>query len=307
MPTVQSITTTYAGEHAGKYIAASLLGSDTLRTGSVEVMPNIKFKEVISRLDVATGQVDSTCDFTPGGTVTLTERIIEPKELQINLEICKKNYRNTWEAEQMGFSAFDRLAPNFQQFLLARIAAQAANANELNIWQGDTTVSGEYDGFETRLAAEALLPAANEVAGTTLSAANIIAEIGKVLDAVPSAVYMKDDFSIYMGTAAYRFYVRAQAALGAFDAFSERRANKTYEGTQILVCPGMSDNVMVAARKSDLIFGTGLLNDHNLVKLIDMEDIDGSQNVRFIMRFTAGTQIGNPEDVVTYGITNSAN
>jgi hypothetical protein len=38
-----------------------------------------------------------------------------------------------------------------------------------------------------------------------------------------------------------------------------------------------------------------------------MSDLDGSENVRVIMRFTADAKYGFAEDIVTYGITNSAN
>ena len=62
----------------------------------------------------------------------------------------------------------------------------------------------------------------------------------------------------------------------------------------------MPDNHMVAAQKSNLFFGTGLLSDHNEVKLIDMADLDGSQNVRVIMRFTSGVQYGIVDDIVLY-------
>ena len=57
---------------------------------------------------------------------------------------------------------------------------------------------------------------------------------------------------------------------------------------------------MMAAQKSNLYFGTGLLADHNEVKVIDMADIDGSQNVRIVMRFTAGVQYGIGSDIVLY-------
>jgi hypothetical protein len=42
------------------------------------------------------------------------------------------------------------------------------------------------------------------------------------------------------------------------------------------------------------------LSDHNEVKLIDMADLDGSQNVRVVMRFTAGIQYGIGSDIVYY-------
>jgi len=56
----------------------------------------------------------------------------------------------------------------------------------------------------------------------------------------------------------------------------------------------------MAAQKSNLYFGTGLLSDHNEVKVIDMADIDGSQNVRIVMRYTAGVQYGISEEIVYY-------
>ena len=55
-------------------------------------------------------------------------------------------------------------------------------------------------------------------------------------------------------------------------------------------------------KKSNLFFGTGLLSDHNEVKVLDMADLDGSQNVRFIMRYTAGVQYAIVEDIVSYGL-----
>ena len=57
---------------------------------------------------------------------------------------------------------------------------------------------------------------------------------------------------------------------------------------------------MFAARKSNLMFGTGLLNDTNTVKVIDMSELDGSEQVRMVMRFTGGVQIGVLSEIVRY-------
>jgi hypothetical protein len=79
------------------------------------------------------------------------------------------------------------------------------------------------------------------------------------------------------------------------------------DGVKIFVANGLASNDAIATTKSNLFFGTGLIADHNEVKLLDMADLDGSQNARIIMRFTAGVQYANVEDIVTYGIPNSAN
>jgi hypothetical protein len=60
----------------------------------------------------------------------------------------------------------------------------------------------------------------------------------------------------------------------------------------------MPANQVVAAQASNLYFGTGVMSDLNEIKIIDMADITGSQNVRFIMRWKAGIQYGIGSEVV---------
>ena len=302
-----SITTTYAGEFAGKYISAALLSADTIEGGGITVKPNVKFKEVMKTLSTNALVKDAACDFADQSTVTLAERILQPEEFQVNLELCKKDFHNDWEAIQMGYSAFDSLPPSFADFLIGHIAAKVAQKTEETIWTGVTATAGEFDGFATLLAADATVI---DVVGTTVTAANVIDELGKVVDAIPTAVYGKEDLYIYVSQNIARAYVRALCGFGAngLGANGVNNAGTTwfnggdlaFDGVKLFVCSGMADNDMVAAQKSNLFFGTGLLADHNEVKLIDMADLDGSQNVRVVMRFTAGVQYGIGADIVYY-------
>lgn len=302
-----SITTTYAGEFAGKYISAALLSADTIEGGGITVKPNVKYKEVIKTLSTNALVKDAACDFADQSTVTLAERVLQPEEFQVNLELCKKDFHNDWEAVQMGYSAFDSLPPSFADFLIGHIAAKVAQKTEENIWQGATASAGEFDGFETLLAADADVI---DVVGTTVTAANVITEMGKVVDAIPTAVYGKEDLYIYASSNVARAYIRALGGFGASGLGAAGLNNEgttwynggdlAFDGVKIFVCSGMSDNTMVAAQKSNLFFGTGLLADHNEVKLIDMADLDGSQNVRVVMRFTAAVQHGIGADIVLY-------
>lgn len=317
MATTTNITTTYAGEFAGKYISAALLSANTIENGGVEVRPNVKFKEVVKKLSTDDIVKDASCDFTATSTITSVERILQPKELQVNLQLCKADFRSDWEAVSMGYSAFDVLPKTFQDYLLGHVVAKAAEKNEQNIWGGVDSNSGEYDGFTTLLAADADLPTGNEVAGTTVTAANVIDELGKIADAIPSAVYGKEDLHIYVSQNIARAYIRALGGFGASglgaagtNAMGTQwydNGSLSFDGVKIFMANGLADDTAVAAEKSNLFFGTGLLSDHNEVKVIDMADIDGSQNVRVVMRFTAGVQYGTVEDIVTYGITNSEN
>ena len=296
MPT-PSITTTYAGEFAGKYISAALLSGNTIASGGITVKPNVKYKEVVKKVATSGLIANASCDFTDAGSLTLTERILQPEEFQVNLELCKKDFRSDWEAVQMGYSAYDNLPPKFADFLIGHVAAKVAEKTEQNIWQGTDATAGEFDGLATLLAADSDVV---DVTGTTVTSANVIAEIQKVVDAIPNTVYGKEDLRIYISTNIAKAYVSAQAALGYRDLYHVGKTEMNFQGIPLFIAQGLADNDMVAAETSNLYFGTGLLSDHNEVKVIDMADLDGSQNVRVVMRFTAGVQYGIGGDIVLY-------
>lgn len=306
-----TITSTYAGEFAGKYIAAALTSGSTLDNGGIEIMPNIKYKEVVQKVATSGIIADSTCDFTDAGNVTLTERIIQPSEFQVNVELCKTPFIANWGAQSMGYSAFDQLPPTFSEFLIAHVAKEVAAATENNIWQGNLggAQSGEFDGLTTLMTADAdVIDVA--AAGGGVDSANVITELGKIVDAIPSALYGKDDLFLYISQNIARAYVRSLGGFGASGLGANGVNNQgtqwwnngdlSFDGVKIFVGQGLPDNYAVAAQKSNLYFGTGLLNDMNEVKVLDMGDLDGSQNVRVIMRFTAGVQYGIGSDIVLY-------
>jgi len=310
MATTTSITTTYAGEFAGKYISAALLSGSTIANGGIEVKPNIAFKEVIKRIATDAIVKNATCDFDATSTVTLTERIITPEEFQVNLQLCKKDFRSDWEAIQMGYSAFDTLPPSFADFLLSHVVAKVAEKTEQNIWKGVTANAGEFDGFLTLTAADATVI---DVAGVSggVTATNVVAELGKIVDAIPAALYGKEDLYLYVSQSIARDYVRALGGFGASGLGANgtnaqgtqwfNNGSLSFDGVKIFVCNGMTNDYAIAAQKSNLYFGTGLLNDlTNEVQVIDLAEIDGSQNVRVIMRFTAAVQYGVGSEIVLY-------
>lgn len=311
MPTTTSITTTYAGEFAGKYIAAALLSSPTLEKGGITIMPNVKYKQVIKR--VATDGIvkNATCDFDPTSTLTLTERVLQPEYFQVNLQLCKSDFRSDWDAIQMGYSAFDVLPKSFADFLIAHAAEKVAQQMELVIWDGNNASAGEFSGIMRQLDVDASLPAGQKIAGTSITAANVIAELGSMIDALPAALYGKEDLTLYVSSNVYRAYIRA---LGGFAAsgvgangYDNKGTNQVlndiyFDGVKVFLAPGLANNTALLAQKSNLYFATGLMNDQNEVKVLDMADLDGSQNVRVIMRFSADAKYGFASDVVTYGI-----
>jgi len=305
---VTSITTTYAGEFAGDYIAAALLSGNTIGNGGITVKPNVKYKEVVKKLALDGIVADATCDFSSSDDViTLTERILQPEEFQVNLTLCKKDFRSDWEAIEMGVGAFDNLPPSFSDYLISYVAAKVAEKTEQTIWGGANATAGEFDGLVTLATADGDVI---DVTGTTVTAANVITELGKVVDAIPSALYGKEDLYVYIPQNVARAYVRALGGFSVAATSNNGLGNQgttwfngqalSFDGVSLFVANGLADNTMMAAQKSNLFFGTGLLSDHNEVRLIDTSETLGDQNVRLIMRYTAGVQYGIGSDIVLY-------
>ena len=308
MATTTSITTTYAGEFAGKYVAAALLSAPTLDKGLIEIMPNVYYKSVIQKVSTDDILKDATCDFDPTSTVTLTERVLTLEEFQVNLQMCKKDFEQTWQAVEMGYSSFKNVPASFTDFIVAYAAERVAARIEQNIWSGVNASAGQFAGFQTLFAADGDVI---DVTGTTVTASNVITELGKVVDAIPASLYGKEDLYLYVPQNVAKAYVRALGGFAAsgVGANGVDNAGTTwfnnqdlfFDGIKVAVANGLSSNKMVAAQKSNLFLGTGLLSDKNEVRLIDMADIDGSQNFRLIMRMSAGIQYGIGSDIVYYG------
>jgi hypothetical protein len=310
-----SITTTYAGEAAAGYIAAALLSANTLDKKLVTIMPNVKFKSVIQKLDVSGIVQDASCDFTTSGSVAITEQVLTPKELQVNLLLCKQEFVDSWEALQLGFSAFDEIPKNFNDFLISYVGGKVAEATEESIWEGVNSTNGQFGGFQTAFSASiaaggstAVLAAKSGsiVISGSVTSANVLDKLNSVVNTIPDTVYGKPDVLLYVSTDVAKAYQQALAggAIGANGWNNQMNVGEkpfNFNGIEIVWCPGMSSSKIVASQKSNLFFGTGLLSDYNEVKVLDMANIDGSQNYRIVMRYTGGTQFGIGQDIVYYG------
>lgn len=317
MPVNPSITTSYQGESAGKYIASSLLSANTIENGGVTVVPNIKFRQTMKVADLDAGIADATCEYATSGTTTLTERILEPKELQSLQTLCLPEFRSDWDAVSMGYSVHDNLPPSFQEWLIAYVLGKIAAKTEIDLWTGAKAVNGEFDGIIPQLVlaiAAGEIPAGQQVALVAggLNAANITQELGLLTDAVPDSVYANEGAFIYMGIKAYKAYTRALGGFGAnglgANGYEGRGNNQSFDsglmfdGMKIFCAHGMPVDQMLVTTVDNLFFGTGLMSDSQECTILDQRPITGSQEARVIVRYTAGSTYGVGANIATYGI-----
>jgi hypothetical protein len=296
MPTTTSLTTTYAGELAGEIVAKALL--QNVSAQYVTMKPNVPYKSVVRKIDDTVTFAAGTCDFTPTGTITLTERILTLEEFQVQRQICKKDFFIDWTTADV---MSGRVNTQIQDAIIGRLVGGIAAANETIMWSGVNATAGQYDGFETIIKAA---PGTISAGSGALNDTNIIATIWDLINTAPAAVKgAAEKPGIYMGQAAWEAYMQAQIADGnGWYLTGGPEVNRRFVGMyDIYVCPGMTANNLIFAQPSNLMLGTWQENQMNEVFILDMQNLDGSQNVRYGARFYLGAQIAVAEDITFWG------
>ena len=204
-------TSNFSGKAAGFYISAALKEATSL--DYLTIIENVKFKSNIQKMAGSGLVKDASCDFTDAGTLALTEAVLTPKNLQINLDLCKKTLLDSWEALQMRAGAGAPPPASFDDYVISYMGEIIANATETSIWGGTEATTGEFEGFVS--AAGYLLPGQDatvnqSTASGAYTAGNIIANLQTLtadMAANISPVLRKDDLYIYMNAKTYALYI----------------------------------------------------------------------------------------------------
>jgi hypothetical protein len=294
----------FSGKAAGFYISAALKEAKSLEY--LTTIENVKFKLNLQKQALSGVLADATCDFTDAGTLAMTESVLEVKNLQVNLDLCKSTLLDSWEALQMRAGAGAPPPASFDDYVISYMAGVIADGTEGAIWTGTAAGAGSFQGFVGTggylLAAQdgTVVQVNNSGgAGTAYTAGNIIANLQDLTAAIPAAVYVKEDLHIYMSPKTFRLYISAVSTLGYINAYSMNKDyDAVFEGVKIAVCPGMRNDTMVAAQKSNLYLGCDLLSDSTRISILDMSALDGSDNMRLVARYSAGVKQGIGADIV---------
>ena len=278
-------SSSYNGTHAGAYVSAALKTADSLEY--MTIRDSVNHKEVINKVAGADLVKDATCAFNENSaTLTLTESVLFVEPFQVNLDVCKSTMLADWSYAQQD---------DFVAYAMSYVTSSIADSIENSIWQG-TGASGQFAALSTS-------GMASSSASGAYTAANIIANLQTLVSDIPAAVYGKEDLYIYMNKATYRLYIQAISALSAFPFNHMGQYTPEFEGIKIAVAPGVANTHMWAGTKSNIFFGTstGLDMDFNQVKVLDMSDLDGSNNVRMVAKWTGGVQVGVASDFTHQG------
>lgn len=298
MATTTTVNSSYAGTVAGDIIGKAFKEADTIQRNLVTVLVNIPVKQVIRKIDYGNGRTDYSCGFTPAGSVTIGEVILEPKKIKNEAELCKEDFRNVWDTASMGFSAHnDNMPVDEESALLVEILADTAQATDSDIWVGDATDDGHFDGFIPKFLLDATVI---DVTAVAVTKANVISKIEAVMAAVPVALRRKTDLVFAVSNDVALYYQQALVSAGISNGVGGNDFQLRYGNYVLEIVNGLPDSTMVVYQKKNLYFGTGLLSDHNEVRIKDMDDTDLSGTVRYKMVYTAGIQYVRGAEIVLY-------
>jgi hypothetical protein len=304
-----NVTSNFAGKAAGFYIAAALNEAKSL--DYLTQINNVRYKTNLQAMANADMVRNAECDFADYGTLTMTEKVLEVKPLQINIDLCKEKLVSSWESLEMT-GAYGNPPASFEDYVISYMGAIIADQVETGVWQDDNG-NGELTTGFLSAAVGLLLPGVDGTviqssASGAYTAANIIANLqtltADMATSIP-AILGKEDTHIYMNSKTYALYISAVSTLGYVNAYNMNGDYEpVFEGYKIAVCPGMQDNQMVAAQKSNMYWGTDLVSDLGAtgtgpsIKILDMANLDASDNLRCVARYSGAVQTGIGADIV---------
>jgi len=292
--------TTFAGKDLEGFYANALLKGASKE--SFKLIPDVKSTAKIAKFNLGSILQDADCSFSNTGEGTLSQKTVTANDVKINLEYCQRTWERNYLSATLrpGSNSDASIMPaTVEAFLLEEVSKKIANDLEYIVWQGSgATVS---TNFVSELGLQAKMLADGEVidvSATTLTSANIIAQLNRVYDAIPATIKDSADLAIYMNSKTAGVYKQALAA--AYTGFYSEDQKLTFLGVKIIVANGMSDNKMVAAETNNFMLLTDLMSDFNDVLVLPQKSVTGAPVIRMVGDFKFGVDYVYGAEIVYY-------
>ena len=293
-----TIQSNYAGKEAGGIIGQAFREGETLSKGLVRVYENINFKLNLRKIDYTDGTSPYSCGFNPAGDIDLSEKVLEPLKFKNDIEVCKEDFRQTWSEDQEGASAFNiNLAGDIENAIMTEVLGQHAEKIDRQIWEGDSATAGEFDGFIKLFKADADVV---KLTGAVITKDNVLDSLMTALEATKVSVRNSNDLKVVVSADVYQAYNFYLVSQGIVNGLGGADMPVTFAGYTMERVSGLDPSTIVIYEKDNLIFGTGLLGDHNELRVRDMDDSLMDGNVRMKMVYNAGVQYYNSDEIVWY-------
>lgn len=295
-------TTFYGTDLSGFYSAALLTGKSK---EAFKLIPNVKSKVKLGELSIGNILGAADCSFSSTGEGVLAQKTFIVEPIKINLEYCQRTFETDYlSALLKAGSNNDEIMPkSVEDYLLGQVALKVSADTEKLVWQGNTATASYplslIDGLEKQLANDGTSIKVSATA-SALSAANIIGELTRVYNAIPDAILLEGDVTIFVSTSAYRLYRQALATSSVEVNFMQSYSELHFLDIKLSVAPGISTKTMVAARTSNLLLLTDLMSDFEDVQILPQKSVTGVPVVRMLGEFKFGVGYIFGSEVVLY-------
>lgn len=276
------------------YIAEDIV--DNYRT-----LPGIKSATKLASVTFGNILQASNCNFT-APTDSLDAVDVDVCALSAMAQLCQFDLEQSFLALQMAQgSNGDFTVASFMSYYWNEMAMQIAESVEYIRWQGDTTSGNETlalcDGYIKKLLADGGVV---DVANTTITSANVITEIVKVLNAAPATISRKKaDLRLYVSSNIANALELASAS-GNTQTYITTPLALTFLGIKVVVAEGMPNDHMVMTLKSNLIYAFDGEGDGKALKAVNLNDTVAEPYLRTRANLKVGFAYVNPTEIVLY-------
>jgi hypothetical protein len=282
------------------FYSKAYLGEESL-ADNYRLLPGVKDKTKLATVLFSQPLQASNCSFSaPADDLSAVE--ISVCALSSMAQICQFDLEQSFLALQMAKgSNGDFSVASFMDFYWNEMAKAIGQDIELIRWQGDTTsvdtTLSLCDGYIKGLLADADVI---DVANTTVTSSNVLAELAKIFAAAPAAIIRKKaDLRLYVSTNIANAYELA-AASGNTMTYVTTPLALTYLGVKVVVCEGMPNDTAVLALKDSLIYAFDAEGDSKALKAVNLSDTVAEPYIRTRANMKVGFTHVNGAEIVLY-------
>lgn len=292
-PIVSGLTQ-YVDENKTGLIQASVLGAKSAKM--FNLMSDVKGPATINLLDTDIVFQADSCGWNNSGTSEISQRVLTPTALKVNMSFCDKNLLKTWKNYEVKMAAGQKTLP-FEEDFIKGITEGVAEGVEKMIYQGSSANTNEFSGLIEILTAD--VPTGNTYSGAANTAA--YAAIKNVYSLIPERA-LKEDTVILVDADMYRKFIQELVAANLYH-FEPSEADGEYflPGTNVKVVKvnGLNDTAtnhyIIAGRLSNIFYGISGESDTDTFDSWYSKDND---EFRVKVEFIAGVQVAYPNEIV---------
>lgn len=292
--------TTYVDEQRLPLLRKAVLGARTAY--HFYLMTGVKGATALNLLSTNVEFGDGyDCGWNEAGESTLSQRVLTPGAISVNMSFCDKKLLKTWANHEVRVAAGQKTLP-FEEDFMKGVGESIAAKLEKAIWQGDTASEdanlNKFDGI-IKIASGATLGATVTYAtGDTVSAT-----VAKVYDAIPAEAFNKGEVVLYMGADKYRKYIQELIANGNLvittgiqDVAMPDSVLIPGTDVRVIYVDGLNGTgKMYASYKDNFVYGVDLTDDAEKYDFWYSQD---NREHRLAVEFIAGVQVAYPDMVV---------